>query len=250
MRWLRYVLLTAADGQKRTLSLTEFCHTLLLRPLRTWLSNQTEPNMREFPPIDRQAEMAASQTVFFANAEFEGRPVRTSRVNYLAFLSMRGTEVEGEVNKLRAMFAEHLPEVLERDVICLLTSRNWRNHNIACAAIAAGFVTDSSLEALWKCIHDGSWTSPQLVATATYVDSSFSVKALHQLADDSTYFKSLVPLAAIFAAEHDVTSLQICPVAGIVQEAQAIDRDNSGAIGTHWLANLRTVFGLNFKRWT
>ena len=192
--------------------------------------------------------MAASQTVFFADAEFEGRAVRTSRANYLAFLSMRGTDAEGEVNKLRAVFSEYLPEVLERDLICLLTSRNWRNHNIACAAIVAGFVTDRALDALWKCIHDGSWTSPQLVATAAYVDTGFSARALQLLADDSTYFKSLVPLAEIFAAEYDVTSLQSRLVAANIQEARAIDRDNSGAIGTHWLANLRTVFGLKFKR--
>lgn len=156
--------------------------------------------MHEFPPIDRQAEAAASQTVFFTDVEFEGRPVRISRANYLAFLSMHGTEVEGEIEKLRTVLTEHPTEVLERDIICLLTSRNWRNHNIACAAIAAGFVTDPSLESLWKCIHNRSWTSPQLVATAAYVDPGFPVKANHLLADHSTYFKSIVPLAEILYA--------------------------------------------------
>jgi hypothetical protein len=204
--------------------------------------------MREFPPIDRQAEAAASQTVFFTDAEFEGRPVRTSRANYLAFLSMRGTEVEGEINKLRAVFAEHSPEVLERDIISLLTSRNWRYHNIACAAIAAGFVTDRALESLWKCIHDGSWTSPQSAATAAYVDPGFPTRAVHLLADHSTYFKSIVPLAEILYAEHDVTSLEGSAVTANVHEARTIDRDNSGAVGMHWLANLRTAFGLKFER--
>lgn len=206
--------------------------------------------MREFPTIDRQAEAAASQTVFFTDSEFEGRPVRTSRANYLAFLSMRGTEVEGEIDKLRAMFSEHPPEVLERDVICLLTSRNWRYHNIACAAIAAGFVIDRSLESLWKCIHDGSWTSPQLVATAAYVDPSFPMRAVHLLADHSAYFKSIVPLAEILYAEHGVTSLEGSAAPTNVQEARMIDRDNSGAIGIHWLANLRAAFGVKFERRT
>jgi hypothetical protein len=206
--------------------------------------------MHEFPPIDRHAEAAASQTVFFTNSEFEGRPVRTSRANYLAFLSMRGTEVEDEINKLRAVFAEHPLEVLERDIICLLTSRNWRYHNIACAAIAAGFVTDRSTESLWKCIKDGSWTSPQLVATAAYVDTSFPLRAVHQLADHSTYFKSIVPLAEILYAEYDVTSPEGSAVTTNVQEARTIDRDNSGAIGIHWLANLRTAFGVQFERRT
>lgn len=204
--------------------------------------------MHEFPPIDRQAEAAASKTVFFTDTEFEGRPVRTSRANYLAFLSMRGTEVESEINKLRAVFAEHSPEVLEKDLICLLTSRNWRYHNIACAAIAAGFVTDRSLEWLWKCIHGGSWTSPQLVATAAYVDPDFPVRAAHLLADHSTYFKSIIPLAEILHTEHAFTSSEGSPVAANVQEARANDRDNSGAIGIHWLANLRTAFGLKFER--
>lgn len=206
--------------------------------------------MREFPPIDRQAEAAASQTVFFTDAEFEGRPVRVSRANYLAFLSMRGIEAEGEIEKLRAVFAERPIEVLERDVICLLTSRNWRYHNIACAVIAAGFVTDRSLESLWKCIHDGSWTSPQLVATAAYVDPGFPMRVAQLVADHSTYFKSIVPLAEILHAEHDVISPESSAVASNVQEARAIDRDNSGAIGIHWLANLRTAFGLRFKRRT
>ena len=115
--------------------------------------------MRDFPPIDRQAEAVTSQTVFFTDAEFKGRPVRVSRANYLAFLSMRGSEVQGGVKKLRALLVAHPTTVLERDVICLLTARNWRVHNIACAAIAAGFVTGRSLASLWECIHDGSWTS-------------------------------------------------------------------------------------------
>lgn len=204
--------------------------------------------MREFPPIDRQAESDASKTVFFTDAEFEGRPVRKSRADYLAFLSMRGAEVDSEINNLRALFAEHPPEVLERDVICLLNSRNWRYHNIACATIAAGFVTDRSLESLWKCIHDGSWTSPQLVATVAYVDPGFPIRAVHLLTDHSTYFKSIIPLAEILYAEHGVTSLEGSTAAANEQEARSFDRDNSGAIGIHWLANLRTAFGLKFER--
>ena len=67
----------------------------LQRPFKTLLPSQTEPIVRDFPPIDRQAEAVTSQTVFFTDAEFEGRPVRVSRANYLAFLSMRGSEVQG-----------------------------------------------------------------------------------------------------------------------------------------------------------
>jgi hypothetical protein len=204
--------------------------------------------VRDFPPIDRQAEAATTQTVFFTDAEFEGRPIRASRANYLAFLSMRGMEVESEIEKLRALFSEHPTSVLERDLVCLLTARNWRGHNIACAAIAAGFVTDHSLASLWKCIHDGSWTSPQLVATAAYVDPDFEQKAVQLLADHSTYFKSIVPLAEILHVERGSTEFADSEAAANVQEARTIDRDNSGTIGLDWLANLRAAFGLRFER--
>ncbi|MFV0674225.1 hypothetical protein [Variovorax sp. tm] len=206
--------------------------------------------MHEFPKIDNQAEAAASQTVFFADGEFEGRPYRASRVNYLAFLSLRGAEIAGEIEKLRALFAEHPLALLEQDVICLLTARNWRFHNIACVALAAGFVTDRSLASLWECIHSGSWTSPQLVATAAYVDSGYEQKARQLLTDHSTFFKSIVPLAEILFAERGLTALEGAVAFANLQEARAIDRDNSGEIGLGWLANLRGAFGPNFVRHT
>ena len=204
--------------------------------------------MREFPPIDRAAEAAVAQTVFFTDAEFEGRPIRASRANYLAFLSMRGAEVDAEIAKVRALCSEHPTEVLERDVSCLLTARNWRGHNIACAVMAAGFVTDRSLTALWRCIHDGSWTSPQLVATADYVDPEFPSKAAQLLSDSSTYFKSIVPLAEILHAEHASAGSEVAGAAANVQEARSIDRDNSGAIALGWLESLRTALGAKFER--
>jgi hypothetical protein len=116
------------------------------------------------------------------------------------------------------------------------------------ASVAAGFVTDRSLHSLWTCIHSGSWTSPQLVATAAYVDPDFEQKALHLLTEHSTYFKSIVPLAEILRVEYgsdwpDGTSASIN-----LREAQEIDRDNSGAIGLGWLANLRLAFGRLFQR--
>ena len=112
--------------------------------------------MRSFPQIDSEAESAVLQTVFFADAEFEGRPIRKSRADYLALLSLRGPEIDVEIEKLRALFAEHRVEILEHDVICLLSARNWRVHNIACAFLAAGFVTDRCLDSLWQCIQLGS----------------------------------------------------------------------------------------------
>jgi hypothetical protein len=204
--------------------------------------------VREFPPIDRAAEAAVAQTVFFTDAEFEGRQIRASRANYLAFLSMKGAEIDAEIAKLRALFSEHPPDVLERDVACLLTARNWRVHNIACAVMAAGFVSDRSLISLWRCIHDGSWTSPQLVATAAYVDPEFESKGVPLLSDKSTYFKSIVPLAEILRAEHGWTGSEIAEAVANVQEARSIDRDNSGAIALGWLASLRAALGSKFER--
>ncbi|MDM0058289.1 hypothetical protein [Variovorax fucosicus] len=206
--------------------------------------------MRDFPGIDKEAESAALRTVFFTDGEFEGRPYRASRANYLAFLSLRGVEINAEIGKLRALFAEHPVSLLEQDVICLLTARNWRFHNIACVVLAAGFIADRSLAALWACIHSGSWTSPQLVATAAYVDSRYQQKARELLADHSTYFKSIVPLAEILAAEHGLTEVEGDTAFANLQEARAIDRDNSGAIGISWLANLRGAFGSSFVRHT
>lgn len=202
--------------------------------------------MRDFPSIDKEAEAAALQTLFFIDGEFEGRPHRVSRVNYLAFLSLRGSKIDGEIDKLRALFTGYSITQLEQDVICLFTARNWRFHNIACVVLAAGFITDRSLAALWACIHSGSWTSPQLVATAAYVDSSYEQKARQLLTDHSTYFKSIVPLAEILFAEYDLTALEDETALVNLQEARVIDRDNSGAIGIGWLANLRGAFGPSF----
>jgi hypothetical protein len=204
--------------------------------------------VREFPQIDREAEAAALQTVFFADAEFEGRPTRKSLANYLAFLSLRGPEIGAEIEKLRSLFSGHRVEVLEHDVICLLMARNWRLHNIACVFLAAGFVTERSLGALWQCIHAGSWASPQLVATAAYIDRDFEQKARHLLTQHSTYFKSIVPLAEILRAEHGSVWLEDTSASINLREAQEIDRDNSGAIGLGWLANLRVVLGHSFQR--
>lgn len=204
--------------------------------------------MREFPKIDKQAKAAALQTVFFTDGELEGRPYRASRANYLAFLSLRGSEVAGEIEKLRALFAEHSVALLEQDVICLLTARNWRFHNIASVVLAAGFVTDRSLASLWECIHSGSWTAPQLVATAAYVDSGYEQKARQLLTDHATYFKSIVPLAEVLLADRGWTTLEDAVALANLQEARAIDRDNSGAISLGWLANLRGAFGPSFVR--
>lgn len=193
--------------------------------------------MREFPPIDRAAEAAASQTLFFTDGEFDGRPHRVSRFNYLAFLSLTGSAAQQEVDKIRSFLGAQLGGQLETDIVHLLGSLNWRYHNIACIALAAGFTSPRTIEALWQRIRAGSWTAPQLVATAAYIDAGFQERAADALASHATYYKSLVALAALAAGSDSDSD------SDIVAEAKAVDRDDSGAIAIGWLHNLRQALG-------
>ena len=52
--------------------------------------------MLDFPNINREAEANALQTLFFTDGEFKGRPCRISGANYLAFLSLRGSDIAPE----------------------------------------------------------------------------------------------------------------------------------------------------------
>lgn len=196
--------------------------------------------MRDFPPLDRKAEEAALQTLFFRDSEFEGRTCRLSVANYLAFLSLRGSDIKEEISKLRAALAEPTSAHLERDLATLLRARNWRFHNIACVAIACAGPSEALLEELWNCIRAGSWTSPQLAATAAFVDPGFHQKALSQLEESTTYYKSIVSLAALLAKfgyrlPSDIAQANL-------NEAMSIDQDHSGDIAINWHANLVAAF--------
>src|ERR1700688_4844563 len=89
-----------------------------------------------------------------------------------------------------------------------------------------------------------AWT---LVATAAYVDPDFVQKAVRLVADHSTYFKSIVPLA------ENSRRARLNRAGGQHGGSQSArgshdPRDNSGTIGLGWLANLRAAFGLTFQR--
>lgn len=198
--------------------------------------------MREFPPIDQEAEAAALQTLFFQDSEFEGKTCRLSIANYLAFLSLRGSEVQEEISKIRNALAQPTSAHLERDLTSLLRARNWRFHNIACVAIACGGASATLLAELWRCIRAGSWTSPQLSATAAYVDPEFQQRASLLIEDQATYFKSIVPLATLLTARMPELSLSEVARANL-SEATALDRDNSGAIALSWHKSLVEAFG-------
>jgi hypothetical protein len=199
--------------------------------------------MREFPPISKEIENEALQTIFFTDGEFEGRPCRVRKINYLATLSLRGPEVAKEVEKLRVELTLHPLGLLESDIGRLYAARNWRVHLMACVAVAAGFATESTIRALWGCLSLGSWVSPQLASTAAFIDTDFAEKASSLVADHGTYYKSTVALSAILAEEFKVVPLEGSAAERNVIEASEIDSDNSGGIALGWLANLRNTFG-------
>jgi hypothetical protein len=203
--------------------------------------------MHDFPKIDREAEADGMRTLFFMDGEFEGKPCRVSSANYLAFLSMRGDEINSEVEKLRRVLGQHTAEELERDIARLLNARNWRFHNIACVALAVGRSSERSIAALWECLSSGSWTSPQLAATAAYIDPLFQAKALGAVENHVTYYKSIVSLAEILKSDLGVSLPEASGANKNLLEARSIDRDNSGAIAIGWLANLRNAFGPTFN---
>lgn len=198
--------------------------------------------MRDFGPINKDAEAEAANTLFFVDGEFEGKPYRASTTNYLAFLSMRGEEIPCEIKKIRETLNQYPPEILERDIVRLLTARNWRYHNIACVAMACGFVTEETLSALWQSIRAGSWVSPQLSATALYIDPNFKSKASNLISNESTYFKSIISLASLLNEEWKTHFPFWDKRFFLIRKARKIDKDNSGAIASGWLESLRNAF--------
>jgi hypothetical protein len=198
--------------------------------------------MHDFPPISREAEAQAAATLFFKDSEFEGKTCRLPIANYLAFLSLRGEEAVREIEKLREAMSEPSTAHLERDVSLLLRARNWRFHNIACVAIACTGASATLLDELWQCIQLGSWTSPQLAATAVFVDPSFVNKAMRLIEDRTTYYKSIVSLAALLTSQIEGAP-SISPAAQAnIGEAIGIDRDRSGDIAVGWYKNLLEAF--------
>ena len=181
------------------------------------------------------------QTLFFTESEFEGNRCKVAVANYLAFLSLRGSEIAEEVARLRQALASPTVAHRERDLALLLRARNWRFHNIACVAMACCGASEELIAELWDCIRLGSWTSPQLAATAAYVDPDFRRKALLLLESPSTYYKSIVAMAALLASSDGAWS---AAASSNVTEAREIDRDDSGSIAVAWKRNLHEAFGV------
>ena len=180
------------------------------------------------------------RTLFFTDSEFEGKSCKVAVANYLAFLSLRGSDVAGEVARLREALGIPTAAHRERDLCLLLRARNWRFHNIACVAIACCDASKELTSELWEGIRLGSWTSPQLAATAAYIDAEFRTKALALLESHGTYYKSIVALAALLEnADAEWPAAALSNIA----EAREIDRDDSGNIAVAWKRNLQEAFG-------
>ena len=157
---------------------------------------------------------------------------------------MRGEEIPAEIERMRAVLRDYPPALVERDIVRLLTARNWRFHNVACVVMACGFATEKTLSALWQGIRLGSWVSPQLCSTALYIDPNFKGKALSLVKDQTTYFKSIVPLAALLQDRFGVRFFLWDKGFWTVRKAKKIDRDDSGAIASGWLESLTDAFVL------
>ncbi len=197
--------------------------------------------MKEFGAIDQATEADAMKTIFFVDGEFDGKPYRVCATNYLALLSMRGPEIQGEVQKIKGILAQYPTDLIEQDVVRLLQARNWRVHNIACVVLACGFTTEKALAALWDCIRIGSWASPQLTSTAAFIDPTFRNKAIELVGDKTTYYKSIVPLAGLLKEVHHTTFSFWNKRYFLIRQAKKLDRDRSDAIASGWLESLRNA---------
>ncbi|MBB3061764.1 hypothetical protein [Microbulbifer rhizosphaerae] len=188
--------------------------------------------------VNRELEDEALNTIFFEDGEYEGRSVRVSKTNYLAFLSMRGNKVSEEIDKLIALLDGFPREQIELDLIHLFHAVNWRFHNIACAFVALGFHSQKVVAALWERIEAGSWVSPQLVATAYFIDENFEDRAIELFNSEATYYKSIVSIAAILDSQCEIETVSECSRANL-EKAKEFDTDDSGNISLRWLGSLR-----------
>ena len=63
----------------------------------------------------------------------------------------------------------------------LFEDRNWRSHVIASTALAMGLARPRLCVAAWKCLDEGSWASPQIVAALYLADDRFVDEARARL---------------------------------------------------------------------
>jgi plasmid stabilization system protein ParE len=59
-----------------------------------------------------------------------------------------------------------------RDVRALFESPDWRPHVVASTALVMGLASAPVRAAAWRCLGEGSWASPQIVAALLLTDSA------------------------------------------------------------------------------
>lgn len=175
------------------------------------------------PTLDEAAEERAAATLFFADPA-DGNPPPS--MDYLLLLHAEVPELVEALARMRAALAIASPTDVEQDVTHLLRAVNWRSHNIACLALLSRPPSPNLLHELWSAIEKGSWTSPQLAATAALVDSQFDQKARSLVASRSTYYKSIVSLAALLQRDGRAVELPSTSQAN-VRAALRLDLDGS-----------------------
>ena len=106
------------------------------------------------------------------------------RGQYLVLMNMMSVEggvpVDEALDNLeRCVRAEADPCDVVRS---LFLHENWRAHVIAATALAMGFARFRLRGAAWRCVDEGSWASPQLVAALSLADRHFVHEARARLA--------------------------------------------------------------------
>lgn len=88
----------------------------------------------------------------------------------------------------------------DRWVAALFQEVNWRPHLVGALALLLRPSLDHEL--LWRAIDGGSWVTPQLVVTATFVDPRFRERARHRVA---ALCPVVVPVGLTPAERHSAT---------------------------------------------
>lgn len=139
----------------------------------------------------------------------------------------------------------------------LLHDRNWRPHLVG--AIALLLEPSLGPELLWHAIDEGSWVTPQLVATAMFLDTTFREQVrrraaalcpvgVHAGTSAGKLVHSPKMMASLIAASAELPDLAVWREACLrderVQKLLAEDAswDRSDRITTTWLAAVRASF--------
>jgi hypothetical protein len=186
---------------------------------------------------------------------------------YLMLLGVR-EDTSVAINEIRAAISSN-DEGIEQQIEQMLGDLNWRPQLVAATAILVGELSQL-LPALWSALGRPCWTSPQLAAVASKIDTDFISKAKTRLEDgckmnvreaaamspiarhsalgpasvaahSPKLMSALVSLCSMDAAAEDwLPELISRPDAKEVLER---DKDHAGAIAVRWRAGMDELLG-------